>query len=62
MQDVKPGFLIQSQALFALQEASEAFLVGLFQDANFVTLHSKRKTLMQKDMLLARRIRGDRRL
>ncbi|KAK6541772.1 centromeric DNA-binding histone H3-like protein cse4 [Orbilia ellipsospora] len=48
----------QSQALLALQEATEAFLVHLFEDANLCAIHAKRVTIMQKDIQLARRIRG----
>lgn len=33
-------------------------MVGLFEDSYLCTLHSKRVTLMAKDMMLARRIRG----
>lgn len=43
----------------ALQEAVEAFLVGMFEDALVCTLHAKRVTLMVKDMHLARRMRGE---
>ena len=50
----------QSQALQALQEATEAYLVGLFEDTNLCAIHAKRSTVMKKDMELARRIRGDR--
>ncbi|OCK80818.1 histone-fold-containing protein [Lepidopterella palustris CBS 459.81] len=48
----------QSQAIMALQEATEAFLVHLFEDTNLCAIHAKRVTIMQKDMQLARRIRG----
>ena len=48
-----------SQALVALQEAAEAYLVGIFEDANMCALHANRVTVMRKDMDLARRIRGD---
>ena len=48
----------QSQAILALQEASEAFLVHLFEDTNLCAIHAKRVTIMQKDMQLARRLRG----
>ncbi len=48
----------QAEALIALQEAAEAHLVGLFEDANLCTIHAKRVTLMVKDIQLARRIRG----
>ena len=46
-------------SLLALQEASEAYLVGLFEDTNFCALHAKRVTIMPKDIQLARRIRGE---
>lgn len=48
----------QANALLALQEAAEAHLVGLFEDANLCTIHAKRVTIMPKDIQLARRIRG----
>ena len=50
----------QSVALMALQEAAEAYLVGLFEDTNLCAIHAKRVTIMVKDMQLARRIRGER--
>ena len=40
-----------------VQEACEAYLVGLFEDANLCAIHAKRVTVMPKDMALARRIR-----
>ncbi|KAF3029567.1 centromeric DNA-binding histone H3-like protein cse4 [Didymella heteroderae] len=48
----------QSQALFALQEAAEAFLVNLFHHANLCAIHAKRVTVQQKDVQLARRLRA----
>ncbi|KAF2142755.1 uncharacterized protein K452DRAFT_326043 [Aplosporella prunicola CBS 121167] len=48
----------QSQAIQAIQEAAEAFLVHLFEDTNLCAIHAKRVTIMQKDIQLARRIRG----
>jgi histone H3 len=50
----------QSSAILALQEVSEAYLVGLFEDTNLLAIHSKRVTIYAKDMKLARRIRGER--
>ncbi|ORX89017.1 histone H3, partial [Basidiobolus meristosporus CBS 931.73] len=52
------GLRWQSHAIMALQEATEAFLVHLFEDANLCAIHAKRVTLMQRDIQLARRIRG----
>ncbi|KAI4236024.1 MAG: hypothetical protein L6R40_006270 [Gallowayella cf. fulva] len=48
----------QSQAIQALQESAEAFMVHLFEDTNLCAIHAKRVTIMQKDVQLARRIRG----
>ena len=50
----------QSHAVLALQEAAEAYLVGLFEDTNLCALHAKRVTIMPRDVQLARRIRGER--
>jgi histone H3/H4 len=50
----------QSHAVLALQEAAEAYLVGLFEDTNLCAIHAKRVTIMSKDVHLARRIRGER--
>ena len=46
-------------AIEALHEASEAYLVGLLEDANLITIHARRVTLQPRDIQLARRIRGD---
>lgn len=50
----------QSSAVLALQEAAEAYLVGLFEDTNLCALHAHRVTILPKDIQLARRIRGER--
>ena len=49
----------QASALLALQEATESYLVGLFEDVNLCALHAGRVTIMSKDLHLARRIRGE---
>eukprot|EP00442_Polarella_glacialis_P057134 CAMPEP_0115081000 /NCGR_PEP_ID=MMETSP0227-20121206/19006_1 /TAXON_ID=89957 /ORGANISM="Polarella glacialis, Strain CCMP 1383" /LENGTH=131 /DNA_ID=CAMNT_0002468737 /DNA_START=92 /DNA_END=487 /DNA_ORIENTATION=+ len=59
-QDVKTDLKFQSQAVLALQEAAEAYLVGLFEDTNLCAIHAKRVTIMPKDIQLARRLRGER--
>ncbi|KAI1213407.1 histone-fold-containing protein [Annulohypoxylon truncatum] len=58
MRPADEGMRWQSQALLALQESAEAFLVHLFEDTNLCAIHAKRVTIMQKDIQLARRIRG----
>ncbi|KAK1328047.1 hypothetical protein QTO34_012469 [Cnephaeus nilssonii] len=60
-QDFKTDLRFQSAAIGALQEASEAYLVGLFEDTNLCAIHAKRVTIMPKDIQLARRIRGEQR-
>lgn len=58
--DFRDSLLFQSVALSALQEATEAYLVGLFEDTNLCAIHAKRVTIMPRDIQLARRIRGER--
>ena len=57
--EFKSDIRFQSLALLALQEASEAHLVRLFEDANLCAIHARRVTIFPKDLQLARRIRGD---
>ncbi|KAM9425354.1 histone H3.2-like [Pholidichthys leucotaenia] len=60
-QDFKTDLRFQSSAVMALQEASEAYLVGLFEDTNLCAIYAKRvTTIMPKDIQLACRIRGER--
>ena len=58
-QDYKTDLRFQSVAILCLQEAMEAYLVRLFDDANLCAIHARRVTIMPKDILLARRIRGE---
>ena len=50
----------QMEAIYALQEAAEDYLVTLLEDTNLCCLHRKNQTIMPKDMQLARRLRGER--
>ena len=59
-QDFKTDLRFQSAAILCLQEAAEAYLVGLFEDGNLCAIHARRVTIMPKDIQLARRIRGER--
>ena len=52
-------YRFQSLSMLALQEASEAYLIGLLEDTNLAAMHAKRVTIMPRDMALARRIRGE---
>ena len=55
-QDFKTDLQFQSAAILCLQEAAEAYLVRLFDDANLCAIHARRVTIMPKDIQLARRI------
>lgn len=59
-QQYKTGMRFQVSALAALQHAAEAYLTNLFTDMNLVAIHARRVTIQPKDMMLARRIRGER--
>ncbi|XP_055275906.1 histone H3.3A-like [Moschus berezovskii] len=61
-QDFKTYLRFQSAAIAigALQKASEAYLVGLYEDTNLCAIHAKRVTIMHKDIQLALRIWGER--
>ena len=49
----------QLDAIEALQEAAEVYLVSLFEDTNLCAIHTRRVMIMPKDLLLAQRIRGE---
>ena len=53
-------YRMQASACLAMQEATEQYLVGLFEDSNMCAIHAKRVTVMVKDIQLAQRIRGRR--
>jgi histone H3 len=59
-QEFRTDLKFEGTALWALQEASEAYLVALFEDTNVCAIHANRVTIMPRDMQLARRIRGER--
>eukprot|EP00804_Cyclotella_cryptica_P013006 CCRYP_002329-RC/>CCRYP_002329-RC protein AED:0.47 eAED:0.33 QI:0/-1/0/1/-1/0/1/0/79 len=49
----------QATSLLAIQESVEAFSIGLFEDASLCAIHSRRVTIMPKDIQLALQIRGE---
>ena len=57
---IRVDLRFQSSAIMTLQEAAEAYLVGLFEDTDLCAVHAGRITIMPKDIQLARRIRGER--
>jgi len=58
-QNFRSDLRFQRSAIMALQEAAEAYLVGLLEDTNLCAIHAKRVTIMPKDVQLSRRIRGE---
>lgn len=50
----------QSNVISALQEASEDYLVGLFKDTNLCAIHANRVIIMERDVQLPQRMRGER--
>lgn len=57
-ENYKQDIHFQPMALTALQEASEAFLVGLFENVQQCAIHAKRVTIKDKDVRLAKKITG----
>ena len=52
-QDFKTDLRFQAKAVEALQDAAEAYLVGLMEDTNLAAIHAKHVTIMPKDIQLA---------
>ena len=57
-QNIKSDLRFQSTALLALQEASESFLVNMFEQVNLAAIHGGRVTIQPKDMKLWSRLKG----
>lgn len=50
MRDYKTNTRFQASAMMALQEAIEAHMVDLCEQANLAAIHAKRVTVMRKDL------------
>ena len=50
---------LQNSAAVAIQEAAQAYLISLFQEANLIAIHSKRSTIAARTLRLVRRLHGD---
>ena len=55
----KQDLHFQSLAVLALHEASEAYMVGMFEDTNLAALHAKHVIIMPRDIFLAQRLHGE---
>ncbi|KXJ78059.1 hypothetical protein RP20_CCG005716 [Aedes albopictus] len=58
-QPLEPQLRFHSEAMEALQDSAESFLVNLFEDSNLCALHARRITIMPEDIHLALRIRRE---
>ena len=56
----KDGLRFQSSAVQAIQEATESYVTSLLSDTNLCAIHTRRVTIMPRDLALARRLRGER--
>ena len=59
LQKQKTDLWFKPTALEAMQEATESYMVGLFEGAVILQLHRGKKTLTWKDLNYTRRIRGE---
>jgi histone H3 len=57
-QDYKTDLRFQSSAVLALQEAAEAYLVGLFEDTNLCAIHAKCVTHIMCNTLIFKTVDG----
>ena len=55
----KYDLCFQGSTIICLQEAAEAYIVGLMEDTNLCTIHVKRVTIMPRDIQLAHHIWGE---
>ena len=55
-QDHKTDLRWTTDSLNALQAASEAYLLDMFQRSNMCAIHAKRVTVMPKDIQLAEKL------
>ena len=56
MRGIQNDLRIQAAVVRGVQEAAEAYLVGLFEDSNLCAIHAEQVTIMPRDIQLARRI------
>ena len=57
-QQIRPDLRFQSTSILALHEASESFLVTMFNKVNLGAIHGGRVTIQVKDILLWCRMTG----
>ncbi|KAJ7833047.1 hypothetical protein B0H14DRAFT_3871770 [Mycena olivaceomarginata] len=58
-EDYQPDVRFQPSALVALQEATEDYLVSVFEDSIQVAQHTHQETIQPRDMVLVLTVHGD---
>ena len=59
IKEINPDLRLKQLTLECMREATEAYLVDVLGDSNLCAIHANRQTVMQKDVVLAKKIRGD---
>lgn len=59
IQEFKADIRVKREAVHAFREATEAYLVKLLEDSNLAAIHGKRVTVDPRDVMLAKRMRGE---
>ena len=57
--DINSDYRVQANAVMALHESSESFLLRLFEFSNYIAIHVHHVTVMPKDIHLLRKIWDD---
>ena len=58
-QEIKSDIRFDSMAILALQEAAEMYLVRVHEHTNLCAIHANRVTVTAEDMVVARKLRGE---
>ena len=59
LQDFGADYCFTKNAIDAIQVASEAYMIEIFQKSNDIAVHSKRKTIQPKDVVFSKRNRTE---
>ena len=57
--DYKMGLYVQPNAVMTLQDVSEAYLIGPFEDTSLCVIHIKHVIIITKDIQLDHHIHGE---
>ena len=59
LQDFAIDHYFSTDAIDAIQAASEDYMIEVFQKSNEISINSKRKTIQPKDMIIAKKYRKE---